>query len=237
MTLAATKLPHYILFIWPALSLAVAGTIIAAQQNRLADIDRTWLRRGVWFFAPPAICMALALMVAPWFLQIQGLRLAGLASGIVLTVVVVLACRLQQADKYTASAKTILAGMIVFDILLVSSVLPAMEQIKIYPFIAQAVKTKTAADVPVAAYKSAEPSLNFYIGRKIEQLREEQAVINWANQQQAGVLIIPADVLADMLHSNGPLPLYEIASKKGYNYSKGKEVKILAMFRGKKNPK
>lgn len=237
MTLAATKLPHYILFIWPALSLAIAGTIIAAQQDRLADIDKIWLRRGIWFLGPPVICMASALMIAPWFLQIPGLRLAGLASGIVLTVVVVLACRLQQADKYTASAKTIFAGIIVFDILLVSSILPAMEQVKISPFIAKAIKIKTAADTPVATYRSAEPSLNFYIGRKIEQLRDKETVINWANQQQAGVLIIPADILADIQHSNGPLPLYEIASKKGFNYSKGKEVKILAMFRGKENPK
>jgi len=67
MTLAATKLPHYILFIWPALALAVAGTIIAAQQNRLTDRDKIWLRRGVWFFGPLAITMALSLIVGPWF--------------------------------------------------------------------------------------------------------------------------------------------------------------------------
>lgn len=165
MTLAATKLPHYILFIWPALSLAVAGTIIAAQQDRLADIDRIWLRRGVWFLGLPAICMASAIMIAPWFLQIPGLRFAGLVSGIALAVVTVSACFLQYTNKFTASAKTILAGIIIFEILLVSAVLPALEQVKISPFIAQDVKMETTSDVTVATYKFDEPGLNFYIGR------------------------------------------------------------------------
>jgi 4-amino-4-deoxy-L-arabinose transferase-like glycosyltransferase len=237
MTLAATKLPHYILFIWPGLSLAVAGTIIAAQQNRLADVDRIWMRRGVWFFAPPAICVASALMIAPWFLQIPGLRPAGLASGIVLAVVTVSACFLQYTNKFTASAKAVLAGMIIFEILLVYTLLPALEQVKISPFISQDIKMETTPDVTVATYEFDEPSLNFYIGRKIEQLSNRETVINWTSQQKAGVLIIPADVLAEIQRSSGHLLLYKIASKDGFNYPKGEEVKILAMFRGKGNPK
>jgi hypothetical protein len=91
--------------------------------------------------------------------------------------------------------------------------------------------------VPVATYKFSEPSLNFYIGRKLEKLNDKESVISWANQPQAGVLIIPANILADILQGSGPLPLHEIASKEGYNYSNGKKVKILAMIRGKENPK
>jgi hypothetical protein len=235
MTLAATKLPHYILFIWPALSLAVAGVISAAQQGGLADVDRIWLRRGIWFFAPAGICIASALMIVPWVLHIHSLRLAGPVLGVILAAVTVPACFLQYTNRFTASAKTILAGMIIFEILLVSIVLPALDQFKISPFIAQDIKTKTTSNVPVATYKFDEPSLNFYIGRKIEKLSDKEAVISWARKQKAGVLIIPADVLADIQQHNGPLLLNEISSKNGYNYSKGKEVKILAMLREKEN--
>ena len=74
MTLAATKLPHYIVFIWPAMALAVGGTIVAAKQDGLTERDRMWLRRGVWFFGLFAIVTTLVLMIGPWFVEIPGLR-------------------------------------------------------------------------------------------------------------------------------------------------------------------
>ena len=39
-----TKLPHYILPIWPALAIISAATIQASEERRLTDWDRRWLR-------------------------------------------------------------------------------------------------------------------------------------------------------------------------------------------------
>jgi 4-amino-4-deoxy-L-arabinose transferase-like glycosyltransferase len=233
MSLAATKLPHYILFIWPGLALAVAGTIDAARQNSLTECDRIWLRRGVWFFGPLAIAMALGLMMGPWFLQIQGLRWSGLASGIVLLIMAALAIHYQRANRPAVSAEVLLAGMFVFEIPVLLGILPAVEQIKISPPIARAVNTRTAKDVPVATYKYSEPTLNFYIGRQIEPLRGEQAVVAWAKQPGPGVLIIPNDILSEIQQHYGTLPLDKIVSKKGFNYSKGKALEVVALTRRK----
>jgi 4-amino-4-deoxy-L-arabinose transferase-like glycosyltransferase len=235
MSLAATKLPHYVLFIWPALALAVAGTIVAAQQNKLSAGDRIWLRRGVWFFGPLAIAGALVLMIAPWFLEIPGLRWSGLASGIVLSIMAVIAIRQQRADRPQASAKVLLIGMLVFQIPFLFGVLPAVERVKISPPIARAIKEKTAKEMPVATYKYAEPTLNFYIGRRIEPLRSEEAVIAWTRQPQPGVLIIPKDVLAAIQQRYGSLALDEIASTRGFNYSKGTILEVLALICGPKD--
>ena len=235
MTLAVTKLPHYVLFIWPALALAVAGTIVAAQQNTLTARDRIWLRRGVWFFGPLTVAGALGLMVGPWFFEIPGLRWSGLASGIVLSVMTVIAIRQQLAGRPQASAKVLLIGMLVFQIPFLFGVLPAVERVKISPPIAQAIKEKTAKEIPVATYKYAEPTLNFYIGRQIEPLRDEEAVIAWSRQPQAGVLVIPKDVLAGIQQRHGFLALDEIASKKGFNYSKGTILEVLALIRRAKD--
>ena len=235
MTLAATKLPHYVLFIWPALALAVAGTIVAAQQNKVSAGDRIWLRRGVWFFGPLAITGALVLMIAPWFLEIPGLRWSGLASGIVLSIMAVIAIRQQRADRPQASAKVLLIGMLVFQIPFLFGVLPAVERVKISPPIARAITEKTAKEVPVATYKYAEPTLNFYIGRRIERLGSEEAVIAWARQPQSGVLIIPKDVLAAIQQRYGSLALDEIASTRGFNYSKGTILEVLALICGPKD--
>ncbi len=235
MTLAATKLPHYVLFIWPALALAVAGTIVAAQQNKLSAGDRIWLRRGVWFFGPLAITGALFLMITPWFLEIPGLRWSGLASGIVLSIMAVIAIRQQRADRPQASAKVLLIGMLVFQIPFLFGVLPAVERVKISPPIARAITEKTAKEVPVATYKYAEPTLNFYIGRRIERLGSEEEVIAWARQPQPGVLIIPKDVLAAIQQRYGSLALDEIASTRGFNYSKGTILEVLALICGPKD--
>jgi len=235
MTLAVTKLPHYILFIWPALALTVAGTIVAAQQNRLTSRDQMWLRRGVWFFCSPAIAIALALMIAPYFFPIAGLRWSGLSSGIVLLIMTAVAIHLQRADRPHTSAEVLLAGMLALEIPVLFGVLPAIEQIKISPSIADSVKAKTTKEVPVATYKYGEPTLNFYIGRQIEPLRNEEAVIAWARQPERGVLVIPKDALTNIQERFGPLPLEQIASKEGFNYSKGKPLEVLALIRKAEN--
>jgi 4-amino-4-deoxy-L-arabinose transferase-like glycosyltransferase len=235
MTLAVTKLPHYILFIWPALALAAAGTIVAAQQNRLTARDRIWLRGGIWFFGPPAIAVAIGLIIAPWFLPAAGLRWSGPAAGIVLLVMSAVAACLQRADRPNLSAEVLLAGMFALEIPILFGVLPAIEQTKISPPIARAIRAKTATEVPVATYKYSEPTLNFYIGRRIEPLRNEGIVVSWARQPKPGVLVIPKDVFIDIQKRFGPLPLEPFASKKGFNYSKGKPLEVLALIRKDEN--
>jgi 4-amino-4-deoxy-L-arabinose transferase-like glycosyltransferase len=235
MTLAATKLPHYIIFIWPALALAVAGTITAAQQNSLTERDGIWLRRGVWFFAPLAIAIALVLIIVPWLLRIAGLYWSGLVSGIVLLALTVIAAAQQINNRPHVSAGVLLVGMLLFEILVVFGILPAVEQIKLSPPIAQAIKAKTGKDTPVATYKYGEPTLNFYIGRQIEVLRKEEAVVEWAKRPILGILVIPRDTLDEIQQRYGILPLDTLISKKGYNYSKGKELELVALARkGKK---
>lgn len=235
MTLAATKLPNYIIFIWPALALAVAGTIVAAQQNRLSAGDRIWLRRGVWLFGPLAIAAVLALMIGPWFLEIPGLRWSGLASGIVLLIMAVIAIRQQYADRPQASAGVLLVGILVFQIPLLFGVLPAVERVKISPLIARTIKDKTAEGMPVATYEYGEPTLNFYVGRQIEPLDSEKAVIAWTRQPQPGVLVIPKDMLAAIQERHGSLALDEIAATEGFNYSKGTRLELLALIRRPKD--
>jgi len=235
MSLAATKLPHYILFIWPALALAVAGTIEAFQQNRLTERDKIWLRRGTWFFGSLAIAMALGLMVGPWFVKIPGLRWSGLASGMVLLAFAIIAICQQRANRPQAAAKVLLVCMLVFEIPILFGVLPAVEQVKISPALARAVNDRTAKDVPVATYKYREPTLNFYIGRHIEVLRSEKDVVDWAKQPINGILVIPKNDLNEIQQRYGELPLDKLVSKQGFNYSKGKTLEVVALVRKSKN--
>jgi 4-amino-4-deoxy-L-arabinose transferase-like glycosyltransferase len=235
MSLAATKLPHYIVFIWPALAIAVAAAIDAENKNIFTVQDRKWLRGGVWFFGSVAVGAAIALLIAPRFLQAPELWLPALTCAAILIATIIFAVRHQLAERFHKSALVVLTGMILLYISYLFGFLPAFEQLKISPPIAKAVREKTPPQMPVAMYKYAEPSLNFYIGRQIEELRSANAVVEWAKQPLNGVLIIPKDRLTDIEKTSGPLALEQIASKKGFNYSKGKTLEVLALVRKQRN--
>ncbi len=231
MTIAATKLPHYVLFIWPALSLAVAGTITAAKNNQLTARDKTWLQRGVWIFAPFALIMSLGLIIGPFFVQVPGLRWSGVASGLVLLAMAIVAVYYHRAGRLSASASVMIVGMIIFHIPLLLGVLPAIELVKVSPHIARDLNSLIKKDVPVVTYKYDEPSLSFYLGRLTQRLETSQDVFEWVKQPQDGVLVVPEKYLNRLQQEYENLPLKIIASKEGFNYSKGKKLNLLVLAR------
>jgi 4-amino-4-deoxy-L-arabinose transferase-like glycosyltransferase len=231
MSLAATKLPHYIVFIWPALALVVGGAIGAARAGVLTPRDRDWLRGGVWFFGPVAGAIGLGLMIGPWFVAVPGLRGWGAVGGLVVLAMAVLAIREHLADRVQRSAVILIVGMAAFQVPLQAGVLPALEQVKISPALARAVNTRTGPDVPVSAYKYGEPTLNFYLGRTIEYLNSPEGVLEWTVRPGPGILVIPRDRLDQIREELGQLPVEELSAVKGFNYSKGKYVEMLVLLR------
>ena len=231
MTLVATKLPHYILFTWPAMALAVGGTLVAASQGKLADVDRNWLRGGIYFFGPVAGGVIVALLVAPFWLGLP--RAIGwfAVTAVVLAAVSILAMRQQLRNHPEASAVTLLVGMGVLLLPTMLGVMPVLERTKVSPALAQAIRQQTDQDVPVVGYGYGEPTLNFYLGRRIEPLRHEQAVVQWARQSQPGVLVITKPLLGEIERRHGPLGLAEVASTQGLNYSKGRALEVVALLR------
>jgi hypothetical protein len=83
----------------------------------------------------------------------------------------------------------------------------------------------------VATYQYSEPSLNFYLVKPTEHLDSPNDVIAWAKQSKPGVLIIPKQYLIEIERQHGTLPLDQIASRKGFNYSKGEILELLALTR------
>jgi 4-amino-4-deoxy-L-arabinose transferase-like glycosyltransferase len=232
MTFVATKLLHYILFTWPALALAVGGTLAAASQGKLADVDRNWLRGGIYFFGPVAVGLVGALLVAPFWFNLPWAIVPSGITALVLAVVSVLAMHQQLRDRPQASAITLLLGMAILLLVVTLCLMPAVERTKVAPVLARAVKEQTGSDVPVAAFGYREPTLNFYVGRRIESLADQEAVARWAGQPQPGVLIISKEAWAEVERRHGSLGLTEIASKRGLNYSKGKTLEVAALLRG-----
>ncbi len=233
MTLVATKLPHYILFIWPAMALAVAGTIRAAQKQQLAERDLRWLNRGVWFFAPIVIAGVGGLIAAPMLIDVPGLAVPAIGCAVVLAAMGIIAIRTQYGKGPLAGAKVLLAGMVVFQVPFLFGVLPAVERVKISPALAAVIKEHVAPDEPLAAYKFIEPTLVFYAGRNIEHFRAAADVVEWAKQPGDRALVIPADALEELQQQYGPLNLHIAGRKLGYNYAKGRTREVLVLTGGR----
>jgi 4-amino-4-deoxy-L-arabinose transferase-like glycosyltransferase len=230
MTLVATKLPHYILFAWPAMAVMTGATIVASGQNVLSEHDRKWLRGGVWFLMPVGAGLGTGLIACGYLLKTEGLKLPGLICGAVILAITAICWILQIRERFTGSAKVILAGTAILLMPALFGLLPAVEAIKISPHIAKAIKEKTDKYVPVAMYKYAEPTLNFYVGRNITHLRKTDDVVEWLKGTGNRALIIPRKDFEGIRQNAGDITFEEIASKKGINYSKGREVEVIALL-------
>lgn len=236
MTLVATKLPHYILFIWPALALLTAATLAQVQPDNTTKRDRNSLRAGLWFSAPVALPLALGLIAVPWVLPLPATRLPGAVAGLTLLVVATLAAKQHWRERFGRSARIVLAGTIIFLLALFVGVMPTTEAFKISPALAREIRAQSEPNTPVAAYGFLEPTLIFYLDRHVEGLADDEAVARWARQLKPGVLVIPDAVLDRVEHAYGKLPLTEIASKQGLNYSKGDPEEIFALARKEPAP-
>jgi 4-amino-4-deoxy-L-arabinose transferase-like glycosyltransferase len=230
MTLAATKLPHYILFAWPAMAVMVGGTIASVGNNVFNERDKKWLRGGMWFLTPVGAGLSAGLIACGYFLKIDGLKSPGLICGLVVLAMTAISGLLQVREKFVGSVKVVLAGIVILTAPLLFGLLPAVEEIKISPPIARAVREKTGKDIPIAMYKYAEPTLNYYIGRKITHLRKEDEVVEWLKNTGPRVLIIPRTDFDVIRQKAADIDFEEIASKKGMNYSKGKELEVVAVL-------
>lgn len=226
MTLVATKLPHYILPIWPALALAVAATIDAQRHGALADRDLRWLRHGAWFAAVGAALIGVGLMVLPRWLPAAGLLPWAWATGLMVLMMTGLAIREQRRGRVIGAARVLLIGMIAVEAALTVGVLPALDRLKPSPPLATAIRAQTAVDVPVVTRGYAEPTLVYYLrGRSVRALADDSAAARWSREPGAGVMVTPRDIVT-RLDAPG---LREIASVRGYNFGNGRWVELVAL--------
>ena len=246
MTLVATKLPHYILGIWPALALLVAATLVAVDGDTLNARDRFWLRAGVWFFAPVGVVTALALAAGPWFAgsvlgmtdepwfaSLAAARLPCFIGGVVLLVTTVLAVSYHRAGRVRAGARAALGGYALFLLICVFGVIPAIEPYKPVPALAAAIHRHTAPGVPVWTCRFGEASLFFHVNRPpVRELPANATLEAWAVGSAPGVLVIPRRTLDRVEAAHGKLPLREFAAASGWDVSKVRWLELVALARG-----
>jgi 4-amino-4-deoxy-L-arabinose transferase-like glycosyltransferase len=234
MSLIATKLPHYILPIYPSLALAASAAVTQSLADQLSEKDRDWLRGGIWFFAPVAALVTGALIAAPFLIGHPGLLGVMIVPALVVALLGVFAIRRQLAESVEATNRWLAVGTPAFFILTSLAALPSLDAaLKPGPALAETVHAQIADDEPVYVMGYDEPSLMFYMNRPAElpitHMTADQ-VEQWAKSHGTGALIITSENLQRLIESRGPMPLRKIGSHDVVNYSAGgKRAQVLAM--------
>jgi hypothetical protein len=127
------------------------------------------------------------------------------------------------------AAATLVAGTAAAVSIGILLVLPSLERFKPVASFARRIRGVAPA-APAATYEFEEPSLDFYLDRPpIERLRGPADVVRWANRPAPALLVTTRDAWRALRGRD--LPLAEVAAARGFNYSKGEPVELVALVR------
>ncbi len=234
MTVFATKLPHYILPVFPWLAIVGAGFLEAAVHGAASARDRAWLRHGVWGYGPVAITVGAVLLAGPLrFPELAPARGPLFIAGLVVMVGAIAAVYTLWRGRFRRAARIVLCGTLVWLVVVAALVLPALESItKLEPLLVSAVTGFIEADTPVAQYDSYEPSLHFYLGgRPIERIYSSERLFRWAREPGPGLIVTTRVALDEVELHHGSLGLREIGSERGISHVDGRRLELVALLR------
>jgi 4-amino-4-deoxy-L-arabinose transferase-like glycosyltransferase len=225
LELVVTKLPHYVLPLYPAIAILIAGIVEARMLSRNA-----WLRAGpFWWFGLPVI-LGIAGVVAMIAIAHQlGLLAWGFAGGA--AVAGLMAWRLYEADGAELSLLRGVAAALLIAIASFGVAVPALQPLFPSPALARILR-ESGCDQPVAAAVGYhEPSLVFLAGTAT-RLTEAAAAAEFLAGGDCRFALIEARQERQFAEHAEAIGLRYAASPRleGINISNGQPITI-AVFR------
>ncbi|MFG1179392.1 ArnT family glycosyltransferase [Xanthobacter versatilis] len=220
--IAVTKLPHYVLPLYPALAiltaLAVERGAMAKAGSRLAGL--------VWIWPVLAIVLSLGLGAAYlWF----GSGF-GLAAWPLLALAVVLlwsAARAFPREGVEGAFLTALVGTLVLFFAIYQVMLPQMRALWISERLAQVAREEGCPAEKIASFPYQEPSLVFLVGTKINYILPDAAAVLL---KQGGCALAFIDTRFHTWFETKAteigLKYHAVATLSGFTYNGGRQVAI-----------
>ncbi|QDU34700.1 Undecaprenyl phosphate-alpha-4-amino-4-deoxy-L-arabinose arabinosyl transferase [Poriferisphaera corsica] len=239
-SLVATKLPHYIAPIFPAIALMMAAAIEARVRKDSPEDEVGWLDMGKWIYLVFLGMAVLGGIVGPWVLQrgsvgvsyVLSLLLAGATVWVMMmTAKAVMSGRLYRASLLTA---------LIFPVITLPTVYVVMPQVE-----ANFKPSKQIAlgiheilggeDVPIIMSGYEEPSLVFYIRRPAGEVVKETgsdtaAIYEWSRKPGTGILIVTKKNYDKTIDKYTKLPLDLLFEDETVNYSANRKPLDVMVF-------
>ena len=219
-----TKLPHYVLPLYPAIAILTVG----ALERRV--LSRTWLMRGAaaWFAVPAILCVlaivgGIALTRQPIFLA-WPVAAASLIFGL-------FAWWLYEDSRAERSLLNAIAASAFLSAALYGIVVPALTPLFPSPELARALRSVVCVGPKAAAAGYHEPSLVFMTGTST-LLTDGSGAADFLGQGSCRFALVESRSEKAFAQRAEAIGLrYNVAARvDGYNYSQGKAVSV-AVFR------
>jgi 4-amino-4-deoxy-L-arabinose transferase-like glycosyltransferase len=221
-----TKLPHYVLPLYPAIAILIAGILEAGALAKYR-----WMVHGTvgWFVFPAAIAVA---TVVGFFIFNRELGLLAWPTAAVAVVLSLFAWWLYEADGPERSLLRAMAASVFVAITVYAIVFPSIPALFPSELIAKEIRATGCSDPRVASnFSYQEPSLVFLVGTHTRFTDGGGA----ADFLRAGAcrfaLIDPRNERSFVAHANAIGLRYTLMQRiEGYNISIGKKV-AMTLFR------
>ncbi|SMF14442.1 4-amino-4-deoxy-L-arabinose transferase [Tistlia consotensis] len=230
--LVPTKLPHYVLPLYPALAILVAAAVRETALAPAALAARGW---ASWLrFATLLIFLAITLLLAAGLvavpLYLEGTLLwAGLAGALLLCVLAFAVIRLRPQRGGTTGVAVLALGAWLLYLVGWPGVVPNLSTIWLSPRIAAAVAANRPCDDSVLASSGySEPSLIFLTGTGTRLGRPPEAAATLTENPACNLALVSSQDDGPFRAALGDAAakLTSLATIEGLNYSKGKRLTL-----------
>jgi 4-amino-4-deoxy-L-arabinose transferase-like glycosyltransferase len=228
LELAPTKLPHYVLPLYPALALLCAAAIMAGVRESRAFIDNAPVKIGavLWLMITLALTGALLFYVPNtygtgsniilWILGVPIVAGAGMAVLFLL-----------RGEGENASAAAVVTGAILAAVAL-AGVIPRLEQVMISRQAANLIARSGALPAATTAVGFSEPSLVFQVGTKITLAQNAADAADFLTKTPNSVALVEQrfDTEFHQRLTQQNFVAEPLGNVKGLNYSRGDQVSL-----------
>ncbi len=225
--LIPTKLPHYVLPLYPALALLTARFIVGIDGARVVNrITRylAWFGWTIWTLF--AVALAGVAVALPGVLH-QDWASPALAPALLLLAATIAALIHLRRHASIRAIGLAIGGTAAFAAMILQTVLPSIPELWLSRSAAQMVHRAAPQGAEVAATGYAEPSLVFLLGSKI-LLGDPENVAHFLRDHEQGLALVAAKEafrFQDVLQQDG-VAVEAIDHRRGFNYSNGKWVDL-----------
>ncbi|MDI9817693.1 MULTISPECIES: glycosyltransferase family 39 protein [unclassified Legionella] len=216
-----TKLPQYVLPVFPAIALLCA---LAIEKADKAVLPGKWLRFLQLMWGVLSIGLAISLVVIP-YLVTQETPLVSLVLLVSLTVMTVVSVYFSwHANYYRASIAVIMTALVAYP-LIFAVLLPGIKPIWLSDTIARLIdQHQISEDKPLMAVGFSEPSLVFNLNTRIVEFSDSSTAEQTIKTDATRLALIESSIINEWARDG--LDFSVKARAKGYNYTKGRWVEL-----------
>lgn len=231
-----TKLPHYVLPLYPALALLSARAILEFHRNP-GPWPKFWPRRVPLFFMGLfGVLVLVGALILPWIAEGRPLKM-GILTALLGFGIAAQGIRLLSRGQPLRAVTLCIAGNVVVFGLLLQAVLPQVDAMWLSRSIQQKIPHwAPAAEGKIPRVVSAgyhEPSLVFLVGTETRLVTPEAAALSLTESPETLSIVWDRELprFLDKAEELGVAPKF-LGSVEGFNYSKGRKMTLNVYTRG-----